>query len=190
MGGFHMKKRKLPDQDMISIFSKAKRIQAPESTLGKLRKRITAERLGTKREVIDRSLSLAQGRRLVIAVVLTLIIAVPLTFFTTKRIFGTETTQNSYVVRFVFENRDAQSVQIVGDFNAWNDEQTEMTRVPNTNLWTAEVVLAEGLYRYGFLIDDTQWAADPIAKIKVKDDFGKESSLIMLIDEPDDRINL
>ena len=185
-----MKKRKLPDQDMISFFSKATRIQAPESTLRKLRKRIAAESFDTKREVVDRSLSQIQVRRLVIAVVLTLIVAVPLTFFTTKRILGTETTLNRYVVRFVFENRDAQSVQIVGDFNAWNDEHTEMTRVPNTNLWTAEVVLSEGLYRYGFLIDDTQWAADPTAKIKVKDDFGKESSLIMLIDEPDNGINL
>ena len=185
-----MKKRGLPDRDMARFFSKATKIKTPERVILNLQKMIAAEDHVAGINTRIRSGIFSLRRQLVMAVVLTLLIAVPLTFFTTKRITGTNTPEEHYVVRFIYESEDAHSVQVVGDFNAWNNEQTEMNRIPNTDLWIAEVVLAEGLYRYGFLIDNAQWALDPVAKINVKDDFGKESSLIMLFDERENRKNL
>ena len=185
-----MKKRKLPDHDMLQLFAKATRIEAPESVVRKLRKKIAAEGHTVSTNILRRSGVPLLRRQVIMAVILTLLITVPLTFFYTRHITGKHAPVKNYVVRFVYESRDANTVQIVGDFNAWNSEQTEMVRIPNTDIWTAEVVLSEGLYRYGFLIDNSQWALDPIARINVKDDFGKESSLIMLLDEREDRKNL
>jgi hypothetical protein len=190
MGGYHMKKRKLPDQEILSIFAKAARIKAPEHVVRKLRRKIADEEHGSTSEAFVHSSLRLPGRRLVMAVLLTLIVSVPLTFFTTKYVLEDRPVSNNYVVRFVFEKGDAQSVKLVGDFNGWNSEQTEMRRVAHTDLWMTEVVLSQGLYRYGFLIDNKDWAVDPIAKINVKDDFGKESSLLMLLDETGNRKNL
>ena len=185
-----MKKRKLPDHDMIQLFAKATRIGAPENVVRKLRRKIAAEGYLASGNNLHRRGVLVLRRQVIMAVLLTLFITVPLTFFTTRRIAGKHSPVKNYVVRFVYENGDAHTVRILGDFNAWNSEHTEMNRIPNTDIWTAEVVLSEGLYRYGFLIDNTQWALDPVAKINVKDDFGKESSLIILLDETEDRKNL
>ena len=185
-----MKKRKLPDQDMVHFFTKATRIKAPESEVQKLRKRISVEGHAASTDIPRRSTMLGMKRQVVMAVVLTLLISVPLSFLTSKYIAEKNAPAKSYVVRFIYESRDAHTVQILGDFNSWNSEQTEMIKIPNTDLWTVEVVLSEGLYRYGFLVDNVQWALDPVAKINVKDDFGKESSLIMLFDEREDMKNL
>jgi len=185
-----MKKRKLPDHNMVRFFTKATQIEAPESMVRKLREKIAAENHPASTNLPYRSGFLVLRRQVVMAVILTLMIIAPLSFFTARYITGKPVPATNYVVRFVYESRDAHTVQILGDFNAWNSDHTEMIKIPNTNLWTAEVVLSEGLYRYGFLIDNTQWALDPIAKINVKDDFGKESSLIMLLDETEDSINL
>jgi hypothetical protein len=172
------------------MFSAAKKIKVPESVLQKLENKIAVEGHLASKRIFRRNGTPVLRRQVVMAMILTLLISVPLTFITTKYITEKHAPAKSYVVRFVYESRDAHTVQVLGDFNAWNNEQTEMIRIPNTNLWTAEVVLSEGLYRYGFLIDNTQWALDPIAKINVKDDFGKESSLIMLLDERENRKNL
>jgi hypothetical protein len=190
MGGFPMKNKELPDHDMVRFFTNIPRVEAPESVVQKLRTKIAVEGHPASTNILHRSGVLVLRRQVVMAVILTLLIAVPLTFFASRYITGKQAPAKSYVIRFVYESREAHTVQILGDFNSWNSEQTEMIKIPNTDLWSAEVVLSEGLYRYGFLIDNTHWALDPIAKINVKDDFGKESSLIMLLDEREDRKNL
>jgi hypothetical protein len=185
-----VRKRDLTDHDMTNLFAQATRIRAPESVIRRLRQKITTEGTFTSGNILHHRGILVLRRQVIAAIVLTLLITIPLTFFTTRHITGKDSPEKSYIVRFVYENGDATTVQIMGDFNSWNSEQTEMYKIPDTDLWTAEVVLSQGLYRYGFLIDNRQWSLDPLAKINVKDDFGKESSLIMLLDETEDRENL
>jgi hypothetical protein len=118
----------------------------------------------------------------VIASVLTLCVAVPATFFIgagARR--GGRGQEKIYVVRLVYEQRNAGRVAVIGDFNDWQRGTAEMKRVPGTSLWTIELPLREGLYRYAFLIDEKEWKADPLARVTLKDDFGKDNSLMVLV---------
>jgi 1,4-alpha-glucan branching enzyme len=58
-----------------------------------------------------------------------------------------------------------------------------MRKLQGSSLWVVEVPLPEGLYRYAFLVDDTEWTPDPLSEVRMKDDFGMDSSLIVLINE-------
>ena len=119
-----------------------------------------------------------------LASVLTLCIAVPATFFigvNARR----ETTgpERVYIVRLVYEQGNAEQVAVIGDFNNWQNGAAEMRRIPGTSLWAIEIPLREGLYRYAFLIDEKEWKADPLARVSLKDDYGKDNSLMVLVNE-------
>jgi hypothetical protein len=125
--------------------------------------------------------SLTAARAALFASLVTLCIAVPAAFFfglNSRR--GTTGPEKIYVVRLVFENRNAESVSVIGDFNNWQKGAAEMQKVPGTSLWAIEIPLQEGLYRYAFLVDEKEWKADPLARAALKDDFGKVNSLIVL----------
>jgi len=88
------------------------------------------------------------------------------------------------------DSKYADTVTLLGDFNNWKKGEVNMQKIQNTDFWTAEITLSEGIYKYAFLIDDNRWSKDPMAQINVKDDFGKESSLIVLVDTPEQKVKL
>jgi hypothetical protein len=86
-------------------------------------------------------------------------------------------TDTVNVVRFVFADPKANSVQLVGDFNEWTRGATNLKPSGAPGVWTVSVPLHPGRHEYAFIVNGTRWIADPLAT-KTSDDFGTESSVI------------
>jgi hypothetical protein len=83
-------------------------------------------------------------------------------------------------VQFRVVAPDAESVQLVGDFNAWDGSATAMERDANADTWSIELQLTPGRHVYAFVIDGTRWVADPTAPRMPDDDFGKPGSVVLV----------
>jgi hypothetical protein len=81
------------------------------------------------------------------------------------------------LVRFVFVDSSASSVELVGDFNAWTKGTTQLNRSGAPGVWAVSVALTPGRHEYAFIINGSRWIADPLA-VRRSDDFGTESSVI------------
>ena len=81
------------------------------------------------------------------------------------------------LVRFVFVDRRASTVQLVGDFNDWTKGVTELRPSGAPGVWAVSVPLSSGRHEYAFIVDGKRWVVDPLA-VKSSDDFGTESSVI------------
>lgn len=82
-----------------------------------------------------------------------------------------------HMVRFVFVDSRASTVELVGDFNAWTKGVTRLERSAAPGVWSASVALPPGRHEYAFIINGTRWIADPLAPT-TSDDFGIESAVI------------
>jgi len=71
----------------------------------------------------------------------------------------------------------AQSVQIAGDFNNWQPEQTPMKKVGESGIWQTEMKLPIGRYRYRLVVDG-QWQQDPYNELTESNPFGGFNSVI------------
>jgi hypothetical protein len=190
------------DRDLRKRFASLAKVKAPENAVEGIYARV--ERLTREAEPPERSPtgekqpgfsgvgsffarflpSFAPARAALLASLLTLCVAAPAAFFiglSARR--QTTAPEKLFVVRLVFDHRDAARVAVIGDFNNWQKGAAEMRRVPGTSLWAIEIPLEEGLYRYAFLIDEKEWKADPLARVTLKDDFGKDNSLIVLTNQ-------
>lgn len=81
-------------------------------------------------------------------------------------------------VQFVLMAPDAQSVTLAGDFNGWNAAALPMTEGTN-GLWSVAVPLEPGRYRYAFMVNGTEWRADPNAASEPSDEFGATSVIVV-----------
>lgn len=82
------------------------------------------------------------------------------------------------LVQFILVAPDASRVSLVGDFNGWDLRATPMEWQGAPGLWTVSLPLAVGRHQYAFVVDDTEWVADPTAPPSVDDDFGTPSSVV------------
>ena len=80
-------------------------------------------------------------------------------------------------VRLVLLQPQAQSVAVAGDFNGWNPALTQLERA-HGGMWTATIPLKPGRYQYMFVIDGTQWIADPFAAEDAGDGFGSTNAVL------------
>lgn len=90
------------------------------------------------------------------------------------------TKDTVHVVRFVFTDREAKAVSLVGDFNAWSKDATPLMEATSDGTWVVTVELERGRHEYAFVVrrgDEERWSADPFAS-PVRDDFGTESSVV------------
>ena len=69
---------------------------------------------------------------------------------------------------------DAESVAVVGNFNAW--EGTDLSDPDGDGIWTASIPLSPGRYEYAFIIDGRWQGHDPRAD-EVIQSFGEYSSV-------------
>jgi len=81
------------------------------------------------------------------------------------------------VVTFVLVDPRARSVALAGDFDGWDRSHLAMRRGAS-GLWTVDVPLAPGRYRYAFVVDGRRFVADPTAPPAVDDDFGQPTSVV------------
>jgi hypothetical protein len=178
------------DRDLRRRFASLARVKAPEGAVKgvcarveRLSKKTGHPRRSGQGTFVPRLLPvLTPARAALLASFLTLCIAVPATFFigvNARR--GTTGPEKVYIVRLVYEHRNAEHIAVIGDFNNWQKGAAEMSRVPGTSLWSIEIPLREGLYRYAFLVDEKEWKADPLARVSLKDDYGKDNSLMVLV---------
>jgi len=82
-------------------------------------------------------------------------------------------------VTFVFVAPQARSVALAGDFNDWDAARVLMRREAS-GLWTVDVPLTPGRYRYVFVVDGRRFVADPAAPRAVGDDFGTPTSVVTI----------
>ena len=128
-----MKIKPFNDENMRASFRSLKRMRAPDSAVRALYRRLregqpepkSSARLldfpGLKREVL-------------ITLVATILITVPLTFFLTKRFTSIKPIQKTYIVKLIYENRDAEGVYVIGDFNNWNPKGSLLKKLKEANI--------------------------------------------------------
>ena len=81
------------------------------------------------------------------------------------------------LVRLVMLQPDAQTVGVAGDFNGWDPLQTPLVATTG-GAWTVTLPLEPGRYEYMFVIDGTQWVADPFAEEQQDDGFGLRNAVL------------
>ncbi len=181
-----MRKNSTHDTILIEKLKNLPRIHAPDSVIKRLYTLLKEGELGKDAPSFCAWDLIRFRKSVFITMVLTLVISVPLTLFTASLIERKNREQTTYIVRFMYENSEAKKVQIIGDFNYWSKEGIEMRKVGDSGLWMGELRLKGGIYKYIFLIDDSAWRVDPSSSICVTDNFGNESSLIVLSDDQEE----
>jgi len=83
-------------------------------------------------------------------------------------------------VQFVLDAPGARAVAVVGGFNDWDPTAAPLERVPGSTVWTTTVPLAPGRYTYAFVVDDSTWVLDPRAPRAQDQDYGVESSVLLV----------
>ncbi|MCD6460693.1 AAA family ATPase [bacterium] len=80
-------------------------------------------------------------------------------------------------IRFDCFAPDAQSVQLVGDFNNWCPNQIHMLNSDGNGIWTKTLLLDKGKYQYRYIIDG-QWIHDQRNKKTEYSPYGGLNSVI------------
>ncbi|MCK9287685.1 MAG: isoamylase early set domain-containing protein [Sphaerochaetaceae bacterium] len=77
------------------------------------------------------------------------------------------------------EAPEAETVVVVGDWNNWDPQAQHLAKINEQGMWHIKLQLERGKeYRYQFLINGTQWKADPNAYMQVDDGFGGQNSIL------------
>jgi chromosome partitioning protein len=71
----------------------------------------------------------------------------------------------------------AKDVQIAGDFNNWQPQNTPMQKVGNSGVWQTQLKLPVGRYRYRLVVDG-QWQQDPYNELTELNPFGDYNSVV------------
>ena len=90
---------------------------------------------------------------------------------------GVVAARSGSLVTFVLVAPQARSVALAGDFNDWDAARVLMRREVS-GLWTVDVPLTPGRYRYVFVVDGRRFVADPAAPRAAGDDFGTPTSVV------------
>jgi hypothetical protein len=84
-----------------------------------------------------------------------------------------------HVTHFMLIAPGASSVTVVGDFNDWDGAATPLRKAGNGDgLWSVDLPLPPGRYKYNFLVDGERFVADPIAPRAVDSEFGTPNSVV------------
>jgi 1,4-alpha-glucan branching enzyme len=72
----------------------------------------------------------------------------------------------------------AGSVQIAGDFNNWQPQQTPMRQISD-GVWKVKLPLSAGSYRYRLVVDG-QWQQDPNNEATEPNPYGELNSVLQV----------
>lgn len=78
---------------------------------------------------------------------------------------------------FIYKNTNAQKVEIAGQFTNWNSVQLDKHE---NGEWQTVCNLAPGEYEYKFVVDG-KWIKDPLNPLSVDDNYGGESSVMIVL---------
>jgi len=79
-------------------------------------------------------------------------------------------------IEFSYDNPNAQSVSVAGDFNDWNTTGNPLKKDEN-GLWKTVIKLSKGEYQYKFVVDGN-WFFDQDNPNTADDGYGGSNSLI------------
>ena len=88
--------------------------------------------------------------------------------------YGVDQVNDSVV--FVTLYPRAENVQIAGDFNNWQPEQTKMQKVGESGVWQTKLQLPMGRYRYRLVVDG-HWQQDPYNEQTEVNPYGELNSI-------------
>ncbi len=88
-------------------------------------------------------------------------------------------TPSTVFVQFFVEAPQAQSVELVGDFNSW-EPTIALEDLDGDGVWTGRVPLEAGVHEYMFVLDGTSWVPDPNAESYADDGFGQMNSIVAI----------
>ena len=71
----------------------------------------------------------------------------------------------------------ARTVQIAGDFNNWQPEQTPLTKVADNGVWQIKLPMTKGKYRYRLVVDG-HWQQDPYNETTELNPYGELNSVL------------
>jgi len=71
-------------------------------------------------------------------------------------------------IEFSYADPYAGSVHIAGDFNGWSTNATALT-MDDEGVWTVVLDLSPGAYEYKFVVNASEWVADPENPVVVGD---------------------
>ncbi len=81
---------------------------------------------------------------------------------------------------FIFQDTQADSVAVVGDFNGWEPKADLMARIDGTNLfYISKTFEADARLDYKFVVDGKEWILDPLNPHMIEGGFGPNSELAM-----------
>jgi hypothetical protein len=95
-----------------------------------------------------------------------------------ERLAGDDGVQKPVTLRY--EDRNANSVSVIGTFNGWSPEHSRMRRTP-TGIWEITLSLRPGKYAYRFLINNRQQVLDPKNTYEEPDGYGGKNSVIFVM---------
>ncbi len=93
---------------------------------------------------------------------------------------ATDLPQPTRAIRFVFVDRSASRVALVGDFNGWDAGVTPMRRDRSDGAWTISVPLSPGWHSYAFVVNGATWVSDPQAPLAPAEEFGTPRSVVVV----------
>jgi len=82
-------------------------------------------------------------------------------------------------IRLSFYAPQARQVAVAGDFNKWTVGSDLMDR-RDGGLWTIDLTLQPGRYAYMFVLDGSNWVADPGADSFQDDGFGSTNAVMRI----------
>jgi len=71
----------------------------------------------------------------------------------------------------------ASTVQIAGDFNNWQPEQTPLTKIADNGVWQIKLPMTKGKYRYRLVVDG-HWQQDPYNETTELNPYGELNSVL------------
>ena len=80
------------------------------------------------------------------------------------------------VHQFTYYQKGLQSISVVGDFNDWNADSTNMVEV-SPGVWTVSLRLRPDVYEYQFILNGKQRVTDPTMP-QTSSDFGSPNSVV------------
>lgn len=89
---------------------------------------------------------------------------------------------NSTKFSVIFEmpaELEAESLVVVGDFNNWDESAAPLQRRKD-GVWTKNLRLEPGRYRYRYLADGKVWHNDPAADAYEASGFGEDNSVVIV----------
>lgn len=89
-------------------------------------------------------------------------------------------SQEKVWVRFVYVDKNAESIAVAGDFNNWEAESLTKQEVNGEQVWTGLVPMSRGEHRYMFVKNGDKWITDPMAPVHREDGFGNKNAVIYL----------